>query len=229
MRSDTKRFLVVVVILLVVAIVGSVVMFITKPKALTTLSQLVTLHSVATTEDEGKTEDKDKTDAKDTSKDKEADKADAAADSKDKDKNEGEDKSEETTETANPVDVSNVDIDVAAMSDEEAFTFMHDFLNRTPDALEADYGKVMHIKGQVGRYTKVEDDGDHVSYSVGIKGEGGTIWAICFYVEGWSPEDYPEHKSIAEVTGVYGEVEGYGNAAGKTLICNAEDIKVVEE
>ena len=39
-----------------------------------------------------------------------------------------------------------VDFDVAAMSDEEAFTFMHDFTNRTPDLLDADEGKVMHIQ-----------------------------------------------------------------------------------
>ena len=71
-----------------------------------------------------------------------------------------------------------IDFDVAAMSDEEAFQFMNEFVNRTPDALDADEGKVMHIKGQVSRYTKVEDDTEKVSCSVGIKGEGGVIWGI---------------------------------------------------
>ena len=122
-----------------------------------------------------------------------------------------------------------VDFDVAAMSDEEAFTFMHDFTNRTPDLLDADEGKVMHIKGQVSRNTKVEDDVEKVSCSVGIKGEGGTIWGVCFYVDGWTADDYPEHKAQVEVTGVWGKVEGYGNSAGRTLICKAEDVKVLEE
>ena len=122
-----------------------------------------------------------------------------------------------------------IDFDVASMSDEEAFQFMHDFTNRTPDELDADEGKVMHIKGQVSRYTKVEDDTEKVSCSVGIKGEGGTIWGVNFYVEGWTADDYPEHKAQVEVTGVWGKIEGYGNSAGRTLICNAEDVKVLEE
>ena len=121
------------------------------------------------------------------------------------------------------------DFDVAAMSDEEAFQFMNEFVNRTPDALDADEGKVMHIKGQVSRYTKVEDDVEKVSCSVGIKGEGGTIWGVNFYVEGWTADDYPENKAQVEVTGVWGKVEGYGTSAGRTLICNADDVKILEE
>ena len=122
-----------------------------------------------------------------------------------------------------------IDFDVAAMDDEEAFTFMHDFTNRTPDELDADEGKVMHIKGQVSRYTKVEDDTEKVSCSVGIKGEGGTIWGVNFYVEGWTADDYPENKAQVEVTGVWGKVEDYGTSAGRTLICKADDIKLLEE
>ena len=131
-------------------------------------------------------------------------------------------------ETASSADNAQVDFDVAAMSDEEAFAFMHDFTNRTPDELDADEGKVMHIIGQVSRYTKKEDDTEKVSYSVGIKGEGGTIWGVNFYVEGWTEDDYPEHKALAEVTGVWGKVEDYGTNAGRTLICSADDIKVLE-
>lgn len=103
------------------------------------------------------------------------------------------------------------------------------FTNRTPDELDADEGKVMHIKGQVSRYTKEEDGEKKVSCSVGIKGEGGTIWGVNFYVEGWTGDDYPEHKAQVEVTGVWGKVEGYGTSAGRTLICNAEDVKILEE
>lgn len=121
-----------------------------------------------------------------------------------------------------------IDFDVAAMGDEEAFQFMHDFTNRTPDELDADEGKVMHIKGQVSRYTKDEGGEKKVSCSVGIKGEGGTIWGVNFYVEGWTADDYPEHKAQVEVTGVWGKVEGYGNSAGRTLICSADDVKVLE-
>ena len=131
-------------------------------------------------------------------------------------------------ETASSLDNAQVDFDVAAMSDEEAFEFMHDFTNRTPDELDADEGKVMHIIGQVSRYTKKEDDTEKVSFSVGIKGEGGTIWGVNFYVEGWTEDDYPEHKALAEVTGVWGKVEDYGTNAGRTLICSADDIKVLE-
>ena len=122
-----------------------------------------------------------------------------------------------------------IDFDVAAMSDEDAFQFMHDFTNRTPDELDADEGKVMHIKGQTSRYVKKSDDEEKVSFSVGIKGEGGTIWGVNFYVEGWTEEDYPEHKAQVEVTGVWGKVEDYGNSAGRTLICEPEDVKVIEE
>ena len=121
-----------------------------------------------------------------------------------------------------------IDFDVAAMNEEEAFQFMHDFTNRTPDELDADEGKVMHIIGQVSRYTKVEDDTEKVSCSVGIKGEGGTIWGVNFYVEGWTGDDYPENKAQADVTGVWGKVEGYGTSAGRTLICSADDVKIVE-
>lgn len=131
---------------------------------------------------------------------------------------------EASAPAAAAVDVSNVDFDVAAMDDAEAFEFMKEFGNRTPDAHAADFGKVMHIKGQVSKYTKKDGDDEQVSYSVGIKGEGGTIWDVNFYVEGWGPDDYPESKAQVEVTGVYGEVEGYGTNAGKTLICNAEDV-----
>ncbi len=126
------------------------------------------------------------------------------------------------------VDVSTVDFDVAAMGDEEAFNFMHDFTNRTPDELDADEGKVMHIVGQVSRYAKVEDGNELVSFSVGIKGEGGTIWGVNFYVDGWEEADYPQNKDQVEVTGVWGKVDGYGNSAGRTLICNAEDVKVLQ-
>ena len=131
-------------------------------------------------------------------------------------------------ETASSLDNALVDFDVAAMSDEEAFEFMHDFTNRTPDELDADEGKVMHIIGQVSRYTKKEDDTEKVSFSVGIKGEGGTIWGVNFYVEGWTEDDYPEHKAQVEVTGVWGKVEDYGTNAGRTLICSADDVKVLE-
>jgi hypothetical protein len=86
----------------------------------------------------------------------------------------------------------------------------------------------MHIKGQVSRYTKDEGGEKKVSCSVGIKGEGGTIWGVNFYVEGWTADDYPEHKAQVEVTGVWGKVEGYGNSAGRTLICSADDVKVLE-
>ena len=55
--------------------------------------------------------------------------------------------------------------------------------------------------------------------NVGIKGEGGTIWGVNFYVEEWTEEDYPEHKAQAEVTGTWGKVEGYGNSAGRPLSC----------
>ena len=125
------------------------------------------------------------------------------------------------------VDVSTVDFDVAAMDDAEAFAFMDEFTNRTPDLLDADNGKVMHIKGQVSRYTKDEGGVKKVSDSVGIKGEGGVLKSVCFYVEGWTAEDYPENKAQVEVTGVWGVVDGYGTAAGRTLICNAEDVKVL--
>ena len=125
------------------------------------------------------------------------------------------------------VDVSAVDFDVAAMSDEDAFNFMHDFTNRTPDELDADEGKVMRIKGQVSRYTKKEGDQELASFSVGVKGEGGVIWGVNVYVEGWGEADYPENKAQVEVTGVWGKVDGYGNSAGRTLICNAEDVKVL--
>ena len=125
------------------------------------------------------------------------------------------------------VDVSNVDFDVAAMDDAEAFAFMDEFTNRTPDLLDADKGKVMHIKGQVSRYTKDEGGVKKVSDSVGIKGEGGVLKGVNFYVEGWTADDYPENKAQVEVTGVWGVVDGYGTAAGRTLICNAEDVKVL--
>ena len=125
------------------------------------------------------------------------------------------------------VDVSTVDFDVAAMSDEEAFAFMDEFINRTPDELDADEGKVMHIKGQVSRYTKKDGDVEMVSDSVGIKGEGGVLKSVNFYVEGWTADDYPENKAQVEVTGVWGKVDGYGTNAGRTLICNAEDVKVL--
>ncbi len=125
------------------------------------------------------------------------------------------------------VDVSNVDFDVAAMDDAEAFAFMDEFTNRTPDLLDADNGKVMHIKGQVSRYTKDEGGVKKVSDSVGIKGEGGVLKGVNFYVEGWTADDYPENKAQVEVTGVWGVVDGYGTAAGRTLICNAEDVKVL--
>ncbi len=108
------------------------------------------------------------------------------------------------------VDVSTVDFDVAAMSDEEAFAFMDEFINRTPDELDADEGKVMHIKGQVSRYTKKDGDVEMVSDSVGIKGEGGVLKSVNFYVEGWTADDYPENKAQVEVTGVWGKVDGYG-------------------
>ena len=127
---------------------------------------------------------------------------------------------------AAPVDV--VDFDVADMSDEDAFNFMHDFTNRTPDELDADEGKVMHIIGQVSRYTKKTDDQELASFSVGIKGEGGTIWGVNVYVDGWEAADFPENKAQVEVTGVWGKVDGYGNSAGRTLICNAEDVKVLQ-
>ncbi len=129
--------------------------------------------------------------------------------------------------SAAKVDVSNVDFDVAAMSQEDAFTFMHDFTNRTPDALDADEGKVMHIVGQVSRYAKTTNGERHASFSVGIKGEGGTIWGVNVYVEGWTEDDYPANKAQVEVTGVWTKVEGYGNAAGRTLVCNPEDVKVL--
>lgn len=48
-----------------------------------------------------------------------------------------------------------------------------------------------------------------------------------FYVEGWDADDYPENKAQVEVAGVWGKVEGYGNAAGRTLICNAQDVKLL--
>ena len=128
---------------------------------------------------------------------------------------------------ATKVDVSTVDFDVAAMSDEEAFAFMDEFINRTPDELDADEGKVMHIKGQVSRYTKKDGDVEMVSDSVGIKGEGGVLKSVNFYVEGWTADDYPENKAQVEVTGVWGKVDGYGNSAGRTLICNPEDVKVL--
>jgi hypothetical protein len=126
------------------------------------------------------------------------------------------------------IDVSNVDFDVAAMGDEEAFAFMDGFINRTPDQLDADEGKVMHIVGQVSRYTKKDNGEEKVSDSVGIKGEGGTLKSVCFYVEGWGADDYPPNQAKVEVTGVWGKVEGYGNAAGRTLICNATDVRVLE-
>ena len=132
-------------------------------------------------------------------------------------------------DTASSAENVEADFDLAAMSDEEAFQFMNDFVNRTPDELDADEGKVMHIKGQVSRYTKVEDDTEKVSCSVGIKGEGGVIWGVNFYVEGWTADDYPENKAQVEVTGVWGKVEGYGTSAGRTLICDADDIIVLEE
>ena len=121
-----------------------------------------------------------------------------------------------------------VDFDVASMSNEEAFQFMKDFVNRTPDELDADEGKIMHIKGQVSRYVKKSEDSEKVSFSIGIKGEGGTIWGVNFYVEGWTEEDYPEHNALAEVTGVWGKVEDYGTNAGRTLICEADDVKAIE-
>ena len=129
--------------------------------------------------------------------------------------------------TVAKVDVSSVDFDVAAMSDEEAFAFMDEFINRTPDELDSDEGKVMHIKGQVSRYTKKDGDVEMVSDSVGIKGEGGVLKSVNFYVEGWTADDYPENKAQVEVTGVWGKVDGYGNSAGRTLICNPEDVKVL--
>ena len=46
-------------------------------------------------------------------------------------------------------------------------------------------------------------------------------------MEGWDADDYPENKAQVEVTGVWGKVEGYGNAAGRTLICNAQDVKLL--
>lgn len=131
--------------------------------------------------------------------------------------------------SAAKVDVSHVDYDVAAMSEDEAFQFMHDFTNRTPDEHVADFGKVIRIKGTVSRYAKMENGEEAaVSYSVGVEGSDGVMWSVNFCVEGWEPDDYPPHNGIVEVTGVYGEVEGYGTNAGKTLICNAEDVKVIE-
>ena len=112
------------------------------------------------------------------------------------------------------------------MDPEEAFNFMHDFTNRTPDAHAEDFGKVLRIDGQVSRYVDKKDGQELVSYSIGVKGEGGTIWGVNFYVPGWEEGDYPAHKTHAVVTGVYGEVEGYGTNAGKTLICNPEDVVV---
>lgn len=113
------------------------------------------------------------------------------------------------------------------MSDEDAFKFVDEFINRAPDLLDADEGKVIHIKGQVSRYTKNEGNEKKVSDSVGIKGEGGVLKSLNFYVDGWTADDYPENKAQVEVTGVWGKVEGYGTAAGRTLICNAEDVKVL--
>ena len=51
--------------------------------------------------------------------------------------------------------------------------------------------------------------------------------SVNFYVEGWTADDYPENKAQVEVTGVWGKVDGYGNSAGRTLICNPEDVKVL--
>jgi len=112
------------------------------------------------------------------------------------------------------------------METADAFNFMHDFANRTPDAHAADFGKVVKIDGQVSRYVKKDGDTGYVSFSVGVKGEGGTIWGVNFYVEGWEEADYPQNKAQVTVTGVYGEVDGYGTNAGKTLICNPEDVIV---
>lgn len=50
---------------------------------------------------------------------------------------------------------------------------------------------------------------------------------MILYVEGWDADDYPENKAQVEVAGVWGKVEGYGNAAGRTLICNAQDVKLL--
>ena len=135
--------------------------------------------------------------------------------------------SSDSAAASSAVSSAAVDFDVAAMSDEEAFAFMDEFLNRTPDELDADEGKVMHIKGQVSRYTKKDGDVEMVSDSVGIKGEGGVLKSVNFYVEGWTADDYPENKAQVEVTGVWGKVDGYGNSAGRTLICNPEDVKVL--
>ena len=122
--------------------------------------------------------------------------------------------------------MSNIDYDVAAMSNEEAYKFMDEFLSGTPDKLDSQIGKVLKVKGQVSRYTKKDDSGEHVSFSVGPKGEGGSIKAVCVYVEGWGANDMPQNKATVTVTGVYDKVDGYGNAAGRTLICNAEDVIV---
>lgn len=110
------------------------------------------------------------------------------------------------------------------MAPEEAFSFMNEFCNRTPDAHAEDFGKVMCIDGQVSRYVKKDGDIELVSYSIGVKGEGGVIWGVNFYVPGWEEGDYPENKATAVVTGVYDEIDGYGSNAGKTLICNPEDV-----
>lgn len=112
------------------------------------------------------------------------------------------------------------------MSNEEAYAFMDEFINGTPDKLDAQIGKVLKVKGQVSRNTKKDDSGEHVSCSVGPKGEGGSIKAVNFYVEGWGPNDYPQNKATVTVTGVYDKVDGYGTAAGRTLICNPEDVIV---
>ena len=211
MKKENRWFFRLVLVLVLIAVAGIVAIVLTKPQFVEMVTSQAVQQEAATAKEEGKDDDADK------------DEGEVEDEAASKDKDEGED------EAADKVDVSNVDFDVAEMSDEDAFNFMHDFLNRTPDEHAADFGKVMHIKGQVGKYTKVQDDGDLVSYSVGVKGEGGTIWAINFYVAGWSPEDYPENKALVEVTGVYGEVENYGTNAGKTLICNAEDVILVEE
>lgn len=127
------------------------------------------------------------------------------------------------------VDVSTVDYDVASMSQEDAYAWTDSFGNRTPDAHEEDYGRVVHIVGFCGRNNSIEDGVDHISYSVGVKNpDTGNMFPINFYVPGWTDDDYPNYKDTVEVTGVYMMVEGYGSNSGRCLVCNPEDVIVVE-
>ena len=129
----------------------------------------------------------------------------------------------------NHVDVSTIDYDVAAMSQEEAYAWTDSFGNRTSDEHEADFGRVVHIVGFCGRNNNIKDGEDHIAYSVGVKNpDTGNMFPIYFYVPGWTDEDYPEYKDTVEVTGVYQMVEGYGGNSGRCLVCNPEDVIVVE-